>query len=132
VVRRDLTGYQHLHPARAADGTWSVPLRLAEAGTYKAFADLQPAGAAMPMTLADLSVPGDFRPMAVGGPSSTATVDGYTVTMRGALAGGRSSDVTLRVTKDGRPVTDLQPYRPGVSARPSGGSAGRRSYAAGA
>ena len=23
LVRRDLTGYQHLHPAMAADGTWS-------------------------------------------------------------------------------------------------------------
>ena len=22
VVRRDLTGFQHVHPSRAADGTW--------------------------------------------------------------------------------------------------------------
>ena len=28
VVRRDLTGFQHLHPEMAADGTWAVPLRL--------------------------------------------------------------------------------------------------------
>jgi len=111
VVRRDMTGYQHLHPTRAADGTWSVPLSLTEAGTYKVFADFQPAGAAMPTTLGiDLSVPGDFRPVPPAAPSSTAAVDGFTVTMGGTLAGGRSSDVTLRVTKDGAPVTDLQPY----------------------
>ena len=28
VVRRDLTGYQHLHPTLDATGTWSVRLRL--------------------------------------------------------------------------------------------------------
>lgn len=33
VVRRDLTGYQHLHPTMAADGTWSVPLTLAQPGS---------------------------------------------------------------------------------------------------
>ena len=34
VARRDLTGFQHLHPTMAADGTWSAPLRLGEvAGT---------------------------------------------------------------------------------------------------
>jgi len=32
VVRRDLTGYQHLHPTRDPQGTWSVPLALAAAG----------------------------------------------------------------------------------------------------
>src|SRR5215475_9195025 len=26
VARRDLTGFQHLHPTMAADGTWSIPL----------------------------------------------------------------------------------------------------------
>ncbi|MEK8109242.1 hypothetical protein NKG94_40115 [Micromonospora sp. M12] len=33
VVRRDLTGYQHLHPTMAKDGTWSVPLTLAQPGS---------------------------------------------------------------------------------------------------
>jgi hypothetical protein len=28
VVRRDLTGFQHLHPRLARDGTWSVAYRL--------------------------------------------------------------------------------------------------------
>ena len=41
VVRRDLTGYQHLHPAMAADGTWSVPLEVRAAGAYRVFADFQ-------------------------------------------------------------------------------------------
>jgi len=111
VVRRDLTGYQHLHPTRAPDGTWSLSLRVVEAGTYKAFADFQPEGASMPVTLGiDLSVAGDFRPVVGAGSTSRVLVDGYTVTMAGTLAGGRSADVVLTVSKDGTPVTDLEPY----------------------
>src|SRR5215210_1837354 len=33
VVRRDMTGFQHVHPTQAADGTWSVPVTLRDAGT---------------------------------------------------------------------------------------------------
>lgn len=111
VVRRDLTGYQHLHPTRADDGTWSVPLRLAEPGGYKAFADFQPAGAAMPMTLAvDLSAPGTFTPVPLPPPARTAQVDGYTVTLTGRPIAGRESDLTFAVVKNGQPVRNLQPY----------------------
>ncbi len=39
VVRRDLTGFQHLHPVQRADGSWSVPVTLADPGTYRVFAD---------------------------------------------------------------------------------------------
>jgi hypothetical protein len=37
-------------------------------------------------------------------------VDGYAVTVDGDLRPGTSSRLTLTVTKDGVPVTDLQPY----------------------
>jgi hypothetical protein len=40
----------------------------------------------------------------------TAHVDGYTVTVAGALSPGVDSTLTLSVARDGRPVTDLQPY----------------------
>lgn len=111
VVRRDLSGYQHLHPTRAVDGTWSVPLRLPAAGSYKAFADFQPAGAVMPLTLAvDLSAAGGFQPTALPAPARTASVDGYTVTLTGTLRTRQESDLMFTLAKDGRPVTDLQPY----------------------
>ena len=32
VVRRDMTGFQHLHPRQGADGSWSVPADPARAG----------------------------------------------------------------------------------------------------
>ena len=44
VVRRDMTGFQHVHPALAVDGTWTIPLAVPAAGQYRVFADFQPAG----------------------------------------------------------------------------------------
>jgi CsoR family transcriptional regulator, copper-sensing transcriptional repressor len=44
LVRRDGSGYQHLHPGMAADGTWSVPLTLPLAGSYRVFTDFKPTG----------------------------------------------------------------------------------------
>jgi hypothetical protein len=111
VARRDLSGFQHLHPVQVGGGVWSVPLTLPAAGVYRAFADFQPEGVEEPLTLGmDLFAPGDFGPEPLPKVSRTATVDGYTVTLAGELAAGRSNQLVLTVRKDGRPVTDLQPY----------------------
>ena len=58
----------------------------------------------------DLLVPGvaEVGPPPV--PSGTATVDGYAVTLDAHLHAGAASELTLTVSRDGRPVTDLQPY----------------------
>ncbi|SFW65027.1 hypothetical protein [Amycolatopsis australiensis] len=109
VVRRDTAGFQHVHPAMAPDGTWSVPLTLPAAGSYRAFADFAPTGG-KPMTLgADFSVAGDYQPASYP-LSRTAHVDGYTVQLDGDLTAGKTSPLTLSVSRDGVPVTDLQPY----------------------
>ncbi|WP_222269727.1 hypothetical protein [Modestobacter marinus] len=110
AVRRDLTGYQHVHPQLAADGTWSIPLDLT-AGTWRLFADFDPAGEDAALVLgADVAVAGDYAPQPLPEPSTTAVVDGYTVTLDGRLAPGQESELILSVARDGAPVTDLQPY----------------------
>jgi hypothetical protein len=109
VVRRDTTGFQHVHPEMAADGTWTVPLTFPAGGSYRAFADFAPTGGEGTTLGVDLAVPGPFEP-AEHAPSRTAQVDGYTVELAGELAPGQASPVTLTGSKDGRPVTDLQPY----------------------
>jgi hypothetical protein len=109
VVSRDLTVFQHLHP-ELSDGVWSVKLTLPVAGAYRAFADFAPTGGAALTLGADLLVAGDYTPKPLPEAARTASVDGYTVTLDGDLVPGRSSKLTLKVTKDGKPVTDLQPY----------------------
>jgi hypothetical protein len=111
VVRRDLSGFQHVHPTLGADGTWSIPLAVPAPGQYRVFADFQPAGHEEGLTLgADVPAPGDYQPRPLPEPARTATVDGYTVTLDGELVPGSSSKLTLSVAKGGKPVTDLQPY----------------------
>ncbi|WP_318196796.1 hypothetical protein [Streptomyces sp. MCL20-2] len=112
VASSDLTTYRHLHPERTADGTWSAPVELPEAGGYRVFADFTPDGKnAEGVTLgADLAVSGDARPEPLPTAQRTVTVDGYEVTLDGALRPGAGSELKLEVEKDGKPVTDLQPY----------------------
>lgn len=111
VVNRDLSDYQHVHPEMSADGTWSIPLTLAKAGAYRAFADFVPAGSDDGLTLgADLLVAGQYEPEPLPAASHTAEVDGYTVELTGELEPGTASPVRLTVSRAGEPVTDLQPY----------------------
>ena len=110
VVRRDLAGFQHVHPTLDATGTWSVPLDLARGGDYRVFADFTPAGGEGLTLGTDLRVAGTYDPQELPAPAPTTTVDGYTVTLDGALRPGETENVTLSVSRDGRPVTDLQPY----------------------
>jgi hypothetical protein len=110
VARRDLTGFQHLHPRMAADGTWTTALRLPDAGSYRVFADFSHDDEAT--TLAgDLRVDGgaDLRPLTA--PASMARSDGgYDVRLESRTArAGRESELRFTVLKDGHPV-HVEPY----------------------
>lgn len=109
AVRRDFTGFQHVHPVLDEAGTWSTDLDLTPGG-WRLYADFK-AGGADALTLgADLAVAGDYQPAPAAAVTRTAEVDGYSVTLEGDLTAGTDSELTLTVTKDGRPVTDLDPY----------------------
>lgn len=112
VASRDLSTFRHLHPERAPDGTWSTDVELPRAGDHRVYADFTPrAEGAGNLTLgADLSVAGDYDPKALPKPSDKATADGYEVRLDGALKPGKARELKLSVSKDGEPVTDLQPY----------------------
>lgn len=112
AVRSDTTGFQHVHPELSEDGTWSVPVDLT-AGTWRVFADFVPADNESDEGLilgVDIAVAGEYTPEELPAVSRTAEVDGYTVTLDGELVPGAESELTLSVSRDGEPVTDLQPY----------------------
>jgi hypothetical protein len=110
AVRRDLSGFAHVHPELDATGRWSAPVRLTP-GSWRLFADFAPAELGDNMILgADVSVSGGYRAQALPPPSTTAHVDGYAVTLAGRLTAGEQSELTFTVSRAGEPVTDLQPY----------------------
>ena len=112
VVRSDGSQYRHVHPVLdESTGTWSLPWEWTDAGAYRVFADFTPAGADAPsLTLArTVEVAGEFAPVEPQ-PTQVAEVAGYTVSVDGALEAGAVSELTFTVTRDGQPVTALQPY----------------------
>ncbi|MCW3844915.1 hypothetical protein ONA70_33080, partial [Micromonospora yasonensis] len=114
VARRDFSGYQHLHPTMAPDGTWSVDLVLPQAGAWRAYADFAAIGstkAQVPLTLGvDLTVPGDYRPRPLPDAARESIVDGFTVTYEGTPRLGETQALLFRVHRNGSPVADLQRY----------------------
>jgi hypothetical protein len=110
VVRRDLTGFQHLHPTMAADGTWTTPLRIPDAGSYRVFADFS--RHEEPQTLAtDLRVDGAAELQALPAPATVAVSDGgYAVRLvEGAASAGEEAHLRFAITQDGRTVR-TEPY----------------------
>lgn len=112
VTRSDGSQFRHVHPVLdKSTGTWSLPWEWSEAGSYRVFADFTPAEAdASGLTLTrTVQVAGEFVPV-VPHPTRVAEVDGFTVSLEGDLVAGTASDLVLTVTRDGAPVTALEPY----------------------
>ncbi|MFU8873604.1 hypothetical protein [Micromonospora sp. SL4-19] len=113
VVRRDLTGYQHLHPTMAADGTWSVPLTLPEPGVWRAYADFTAVaddGRQTAVTLGvDLAAPGGYAPRPLPAPATSTTVDGFTVGYEGTPKAGETLPVRFSI-RTGNAAAPLERY----------------------
>lgn len=115
VVRKDLTGYQHIHPTiDQATGEWSVDLTVPQPGPYRVvteFEALTPDGNFDDRILGtDFTVTGAYKP-ATAAPAeiAKASSDGYDLVIEGdpKVHGG---DLKLKITKGGADVKDLQPY----------------------
>ena len=101
VIHPDLSGFQHLTPDVAADGTFIVPID--KPGKWHIIIDAQPVGASARIVLAtnvDDEVP-------VGDVKLPATADKVTVDDLTILRHGLSFTVTA---KDGSAATGLEPY----------------------
>ncbi|MFE7332754.1 hypothetical protein ACFU8W_49655 [Streptomyces sp. NPDC057565] len=110
AVRRDTAGFQHVHPVMDGKGTWSVELAL-EPGDWRFFTDIHPVGHDGPMTLGiDVAVAGPYDPRPLPEATGIAQIGEYTVVLDGELLPGEASELTLTVSRNNRPVTDLQPY----------------------
>jgi hypothetical protein len=105
VARRDLTGFQHLHPELSSDGRWRTDIELEEAGSYRVFADFKRAGENHTLA-ADVAVDGplDSRPMAPPATRADAK-DGYGVELADrALRAGEEAELAFEVSRAGEMI----------------------------
>jgi hypothetical protein len=115
LVRSDLTGFQHVHPTMGGDGTWTAPLAATQPGSYRVYASFivkDTTGAAVPLVLSrPLTVPGNAAKTPLPAAATTTDVDGYTLTLDTTqMTAGMDHPLTVTVSKNGTPATDLQPY----------------------
>jgi hypothetical protein len=110
LARRDLSGFQHLHPEQAADGSWTTRVRLDDAGSHRLFADFSHDESAYTLAT-DLRVDGaaDLRPLPE--PGATAVSDGgYDVRLdAGDVRPGEEADLRFTISRNGVPV-ETEPY----------------------
>ncbi len=118
VVRRDTAVFEHVHPRKGEDGTWSVDLNLREPGVYRAYADFKVGGEKRTLAT-DLFVPGEFRPNRLAEPKATdQALDAagnpagdLDVTLEApGVRAGRETPLTFAATRNGQPFEALEPY----------------------
>ena len=125
VVRKDLEEFQHVHPDfNTTTGEFTLSnLVFPFGGPYRIFADFTPAGTqmgpdGMPLgvTLNEDVVVGNianYKPKQLAITDSTQTVEGYQVKMStntNPIADEETTMVSYEITKDGKPVTNLETY----------------------
>jgi hypothetical protein len=114
LIRTDLTGFQHLHPAMDSRGIWSTTPSMLSAGTYRVYTQFLPhadASAGAVVLSRTMTVGGYPGPKAaLPAPSPTTSVDGYTLTVTGQPKAGTETPLRISITRNGKPVTDLEPY----------------------
>ena len=108
VVRRDLTGYQHLHPRLEGDGTFTTELELPTGGVWRAFADFERGGKKTVLG-ADLTVAGAFAPEPLPAPATQASTAGYEVELAAEPRAGRDDELVFHVRRGGHAIA-LEPY----------------------
>jgi hypothetical protein len=110
VVRRDLAGFQHLHPTMAPDGTWSQSIVLPGAGVYRAFADVSVDGRSTTLGV-DLFAPGEMDADVRRDLARTKRVDAFEVSFEpGATPPGVETTLTFDVVGPGGSRATLEPY----------------------
>jgi hypothetical protein len=112
VARSDGRHFRHVHPVLDMQtGTWTTPWQWDEAGSYRVFADFTPGktGASGLTLTRAVHVAGEYTPVS----PQLARVDevaGLTVSIDGDLVAGLSSALAITITRDGAPVTTVEPY----------------------
>ncbi|HET6511653.1 MAG TPA: heavy metal-binding domain-containing protein [Candidatus Kapabacteria bacterium] len=114
IVSSDLSWFAHEHPEAKPDGSYELAYKFPRADNYLFYSDVTPQGSSHSQVFKLSKTVGSAtgaNPQLV--PSSNFKAEGYEyqlVTEPANLAAGKSSSVSVRVSKGGKPVTDIENY----------------------
>lgn len=114
MASEDLSWYAHEHPVVGADGTFTLKWAFPQPGKYVLYHDFTPEGVGMQVVPVEVMVEGTLPariPLKADG-DKPKTVDGYTFALDtgGPIKTGGAAHMAYTISKDGKPVNDLQPY----------------------
>lgn len=112
LVSSDYTDFQHVHPTLDAKGTFLIKnVVFHKSGLYYVFMDVTPQGSAQVLKRFDLKVQGASRPLVLKEDMRDKLAGGVQVHLTTNPSPLKPGDSTLRftLTRQGKPVTDLQP-----------------------
>jgi YHS domain-containing protein len=114
VVSDDLSYFAHEHPHLGADGRFRLQTRFPSGGRYLLFGDFTPANGMNQVLRSEVRVEGAKKASQklVVDKSLTKVVDGVTVAVKPSrpLEAGKPVLLTYTLKKNGKPLTDMQPY----------------------
>ncbi|MDQ6931147.1 MAG: hypothetical protein M3126_10855 [Candidatus Eremiobacteraeota bacterium] len=106
-----LQTFMHVHPALQRDGRFLLDLTFPHGGLWHLYADGMPHNFGRQVFRFDLNLPGSTPPRSVRRVTAVSHAGPYTVILdRSSLSATRMSMVMVRIEKNGKPATDLQPY----------------------
>jgi hypothetical protein len=113
VVSSDLSWFEHVHPVRDSAGVFHLKVTFPSGGTYTLYHDFTPPRVGMqvvPVELAVLGSPRAPKPLVIDD-RAPKRVSGYDVKLtHTGLAPGLGCGFAFWLSKNGQPVTDLDPF----------------------
>src|SRR5271170_4452152 len=119
IVSSDLAYFDHVHPIQQSDGSLQLRYHFPHPGSYLLFAEFSPIGwrsqvFRFPVNVGTADPPAD-PPLSASGAAAKALSSDPEMTAElylqpRALWAGTHSLLIFRLARQGRPVTDLEPY----------------------
>jgi hypothetical protein len=114
IVSNDLTFFDHVHPEAKADGSYELAYRFPKADHYMLYSDITPEGASHNQVFKlEKKVGAAALTQPSITPSANFKAEGYEydlVTEPASLIAGKSATMTVRVSKGGKPVMNIDNY----------------------
>ncbi|QBD77026.1 hypothetical protein EPA93_13830 [Ktedonosporobacter rubrisoli] len=115
IINEDGSFFRHLHPARLAPGHFQISFIPDQPGQYSVYAEIERLNSGDQLIMHTLEVGGHFSPSTPAvrtglGMHNVADLQIQISASHTPILSGEPITLTFHITRNGRPVTDIQPW----------------------